>query len=353
MGSPPRDFLIVGIGASAGGIAALQSFFENVPANSGCAYVVILHLSPDFESRLAEILQRTAKIPVAQVREERQKVEPDHVYVIAPNSHLKMADGFLQCLPVTSYEERRAPVDIFFRTLAESHEGRSVAVILSGTGPNGSMGVKRVKEKGGIILVQDPKEAPYSDMARASIATDLVDYILPVAQIPEHILAYRRHVRDLPMPVENPDEIRSREERDEAALRDIFTTLRKKTGHDFSAYKRATILRRIGRRMAVRETATLEDYAALHKSIADEPHILLKDLLISVTNFFRDREAFELLERDVIPRILHGKNERGQRPDLGGGLRHRRGSLLAGHAFLRADTDDARGTGRPDFRVRH
>ncbi len=303
---PPDDFLIVGIGASAGGIAALKTFFEHVPAHSGCAYVVILHLSPDFESKLAEILQRTAAIPVEQVRDEKVRVEPNRVYVIPPNRHLQMVDGHLQCLPVTSYEERRAPVDIFFRTLAESHDGRAVAVILSGTGPNGSMGVKRVKEKGGIILVQDPQEAEYGDMPRASIETELVDFVLPVAEIPEHIGAYKRHVGTLPVP-ETDEEIRTRAELDEAAMRTIFTQLRTKTGHDFSSYKRATILRRISRRMAVRESRDIQDYAELMKRIPDEATILLKDLLISVTNFFRDKAAFRTLEREVVPRILEGK----------------------------------------------
>jgi two-component system, chemotaxis family, CheB/CheR fusion protein len=152
------EFLIVGIGASAGGIKALKEFFKNVPAATGMAYVVILHLSPDFESNLAEILQVSASIPVTQVK-GKVKVEPNHIYVIPPNKSLSTNDGFLSVSEIKRIEERRAPVDIFFRTLAQSHHSRAVTVILSGTGPNGSMGIKHIKGQGGICFVQDPHEA--------------------------------------------------------------------------------------------------------------------------------------------------------------------------------------------------
>lgn len=305
-----KDFLVVGLGASAGGIKALKEFFENVSERSNCAYVVILHLSPDFESKLAEILQTVSPIPVAQVREERVKVEPNNVYVIPPNKSLQMVDSYLQLSPITTYEERRAPVDIFFRTLAENADGRSVAVILSGTGPNGSMGVKRVKEKGGIIIVQEPQEAEYNDMPHASLDTGLVDYILPVRDIPAQILQYRDHM--LAAQAETDKAAHDKEERDEEAVRDIFTQLRVRTGHDFSSYKRATVMRRIARRMGVREVESLADYAELFRAKPDEAEALLKDLLISVTNFFRDRAAFEALEKKVIPALLKGK--RGDDP---------------------------------------
>ena len=244
----PDKFLIVGIGASAGGIKALKEFFARVPADSGMAYVVILHLSPDHDSQLAEILQTAAAIPVAQVT-ERVHLEPNHVYVVPPNQSLKMLDGFIVVSDVTGIEERRAPVDIFFRTLAESHDSRAVAVILSGTGANGSMGVKRIKEKGGVIFVQNPREAEYSDMPRNSLATGLVDDTLPASEIPAKIIAYRNNLGK----VQIPPEIETRTETDERALREIFTHLRVKTGHDFSNYKRATVLRRIERRINVRE----------------------------------------------------------------------------------------------------
>ena len=160
-----EDFLIVGIGASAGGIQALKQFFGNVPADSGAAYVVILHLSPEHESHLAEVLQTNSRISVTQVT-EKVKVEPNNVFVVSPNQSLAMADGHIVVSPIKTVEERRAPVDIFFRTLAESNHERAVCVVLSGTGADGSMGLKRVKECGGVVFVQNPREAEYNDMVR-------------------------------------------------------------------------------------------------------------------------------------------------------------------------------------------
>ncbi|MDQ2746278.1 MAG: PAS domain S-box protein [Acidobacteriota bacterium] len=298
----PEDFLIVGIGASAGGIKALKSFFGQVPADSGMAYVVILHLSPDHDSQLAAILQTTAAIPVAQVTEQTH-LEPNHVYVVPPDKSLRMLDGSIVVSDITRVEERRAPVDIFFRTLAESHDSRAVAVILSGTGANGSMGVKRIKEKGGVIFVQDPKEAEYEDMPRHSLATGLVDDTLRVAEIPAKIIAYRDNLGKIQI----LPETETRTDADERALRDIFTHLRVKTGHDFSNYKRATVLRRIERRINVRELKDLLEYADFMCEQPEETDALLRDLLISVTNFFRDRYAFDALETQILPKILEGK----------------------------------------------
>jgi two-component system CheB/CheR fusion protein len=302
-----QDFLVVGIGASAGGVQALREFFARIPAASGMAYVVILHLSPDHDSQLAAVLQSTTTMPVTQV-ERRVRVMPDHVYVIPPNRSLEIEDGYLEVSDVTSLEVRRAPVDIFFRTLAESHHERAVGVVLSGTGANGSMGLKRIKERGGCCIVQDPEEAEYSDMPRHSLATGLVDYVLPVAEIPAQIVAYGEQLKQLRL-IEEPEEQR---ESNEAALRDILTQLRVRTGHDFSNYKRATVMRRIGRRMIVQERSTLSAYAQFMHEHPQEAQALLKDLLISVTNFFRDPEAFEALEREVIPKLFEGKTSDDQ-----------------------------------------
>lgn len=299
--------LIVGLGASAGGIQAVKRFFEHVPADSGVAYVVILHLSPDHESRLAEVLQVSTALPVTQVQ-GRVRVEPNHVYVIPPHQSLAMSGDELVLSDMSRVEERRAPVDIFFRTLADSHGARAVCVILSGTGADGSMGMKRVKEQGGICLVQDPDEAEHGDMPRNAIATALVDDVLPVERIPAKILAYRENWRTLQLPEEPPTPAES----DEAALREIFSQLRTRTGHDFSNYKRATVLRRIARRMGIREVSTLPAYARYVAEHPDETQGLLKDLLISVTNFFRDSAAFEALEQRVIPALFAGKGENDQ-----------------------------------------
>ena len=297
-----NHFLIVGIGASAGGVAALRTFFEQVPADSGIAYVVILHLSPNHDSQLAEVLGSVAKIPVQQVT-EKITVEPNHVYVIPPNQHLTMQAGDIVVSPNLQISERRAPVDIFFRTLAESHKSHAVAVILSGTGANGSMGLKRVKENGGAVFVQNPREAQYSDMPRNAIATELVDEIMSVAEVPGKIIAYKNSIGTVDIPVAQP----LLEEEQQAALRDIFTQLHLRTGHDFSNYKRATILRRIERRINVRGLSSLSTYTTFLNETPEETQALLKDLLISVTNFFRDREAFHYLETTVIPRLIQNK----------------------------------------------
>jgi len=301
-----ENFLVVGIGASAGGVRALRSFFANVPAHTRMAYVVILHLSPDHDSQLAEVLQNVSLLPVTKV-EQRVRVEPDHVYVIPPNKSLEIKDGHIDVLDMTS-EVRRAPIDIFFRTLAQSHGPRAVSVVLSGTGANGSMGMKHVKEMGGLCIVQDPVEAEYDDMPRHSLATGLVDYILRAAQIPAQIIAYREQLKRIRIP--NPP-LDPNEDQVEA-LRDVLTQLRVRTGHDFWNYKRPTVLRRIARRVSVNELPDLIAYSHFMHENPAEATALLKDLLISVTNFFRDPTAFEALEREIIPKLFEGKGTEDQ-----------------------------------------
>jgi len=295
-------FLVVGIGASAGGIQALKEFFSLVPGNSGMAYVVILHMSPEHESRLAEILQVTSSIPVTQVA-AKEKIHPDHVYVIPPNQKLAITDGHLMLAEMIGIQERRSPVDLFFRTLAETNESRAVSVILSGTGANGSMGLKRIKEYGGIAIAQDLAEAEYTDMPRNAIATGMVDYVLPVRKMLARIISYKEHLGT----VQIPEELEEVQKTDEQALLGIFTHLRVRTGHDFSNYKRATVLRRIERRMGLRELRGLTEYAEYLREQPSEIQKLMKDLLISVTNFFRDPESLEQLAEKVIPRLFENK----------------------------------------------
>jgi two-component system CheB/CheR fusion protein len=294
------DFLIAGIGGSAGSIPAFQTFFRNVQPDSGVAYVVVLHLSPEYESRLAEVLQNTTSVPVTQVH-QAVRVVPDHVYVIPPNHSLAMQDGMLVPSQVTSFEERRAPIDIFFRTLADTHDSRAVSVILSGSGSDGSMGLRRVKERNGLVVVQDPTEAEFEEMPRNSIATGLVDFVLPAAMMPGKILAYRDQIRSTPVPFEDASE------GDEQALTEIFTLLRVRTGHDFTNYKRATTMRRLQRRLVIRELKRLSDYAQVLRDDPSEPEALLRELLISVTHFFRDAAVWNKIEHAIIPALLRGK----------------------------------------------
>ena len=227
------------------------------------AYVVILHMSPEHESKLAEILQTTSQIPVNQVT-ERVRIEPNHAYVIPPNRNLGMTDGHLALSEMLGHQGRRSPIDTFFGTLAENNQERGVSVVLSGTGADGAIGLKRVKEYGGVAFAQEPHEAEYDDMPRNAIATGMVDYVLPVADIPAKIVSYKEHLGVVQVPVNEIPRT------DEQALIDIFTQLRIRTGHDFSNYKRGTILRRIERRLGLREVRSLDAYARLLREDANE-----------------------------------------------------------------------------------
>jgi len=302
-----NEFLIVGVGASAGGVQALIEFFTAVPEKSGIAYVVILHLSPDHDSQLTSVLQRQTKLPIKQVI-DKENIEPDHVYVISPNKHLKMDGNIITATTNILMEERRAPVDIFFRTMSDQYGPRSIAVILSGTGANGSMGLKRVKERGGACFVQNPREAEFNEMPRNAISTKMVDEVLPVAKIPEKIISYKKSIYT----IEITDEPEKRSNDQQQALREIFTHLRLRTGHDFTNYKRPTLLRRIERRIHISGLSDLPSYAAYLHSNPDEPAALLKDLLISVTNFFRDKKPFEVIEFDVLPSLFKDKTSEDQ-----------------------------------------
>lgn len=299
-GSVP--FPIVGIGASAGGLKALQQFFTQMPADTGMAFVVILHLSPEYESNLAGVLQQTTAMPVTQVT-EAVRVEPNHVYVIPPTRQLSMSNDTIQLEDLIELPGRRASVDLFFRTLAETQGRRAAAIVLSGTGADGAVGIKRIKERGGVTLAQDPQEAEFDGMPRSTIATGLVDFVLPVGEMPETLMTYWRSGETVNLPVtDTPPAI------DEAeALREVFYLLRTRTGHDFSQYKRPTLMRRIGRRMQVTAVTDLPAYLEVVRTHPEEVQALLRDLLISVTNFFRDREAWLALEA-IIPEIFRNKN---------------------------------------------
>ncbi len=300
------DFPIVGVGASAGGLKALQQFFEHMPDDSGMAFVVILHLSPSYESNAASLLQHFTAMPVVQVT-EAVPVAPNHIYVIPPTKHLTMTDGMVRLQEPGGPRERRAPIDLFFRTLADTHGRSAGGVVLSGSGADGANGLKRIKEHGGVALAQDPEEAEYPDMPRSAIATGLVDYVLPVAGLPTALVEYWRGVETLQLPAESI----SQRDDDAEALSQILSLLRARTNHDFSQYKRPTLFRRIGRRMQVNAVSTLPSYLTILRAEREEVHALLRDLLISVTNFFRDQEAWLALE-SIVPQIFAGKRRDDQ-----------------------------------------
>jgi two-component system CheB/CheR fusion protein len=306
-GTEVADFTVVGIGASAGGIRALKEFFEQMPADSGMAFVAIVHLSQEHESSLANILQTCTSMPVTQVT-QTIKIEPNHVYVIPPSHHLAMVGGAIELTEPERNRGMRLPVDLFLRTLAEAHGKDGVAVILSGTGSDGSLGLKRIKENGGTVFAQDPLDAEYDGMPRSAIATNLVDVILPVAQLPGKIVAICKLGEKLKFPMEDMIDQEIALEPQTDTLREVLTLLRIRTGHDFSSYKRPTLLRRIARRLQVREVDDLPAYADLLREQPDEVQALLRDLLIIVANFFRDKEVFEFLEHHVVPDLFAGKS---------------------------------------------
>ncbi|KWT96982.1 MULTISPECIES: CheR family methyltransferase [unclassified Variovorax] len=287
---------LVGLGGSAGAIPALQVFLQSVPPESGLAFVVVLHLAAERESILAEILQRATPMRVMQVQ-TTSKVLPNTVYVIPPGKAIKSANGYLRLTDLQTQPGRRMAVDYFFRALADTHGPHSAAIVLSGGDGDGAIGIKRIKERGGLTIAQDPDEAEHGSMPNAAIATGMVDWVLPVSQMAARLLDYYKIEKTLRLPPEEGAQPASEApaDADEAILREILSFLRARTGRDFSYYKRATIVRRIGRRMQVNGVGDLPAYLNCLRTRSGEAGALLQDLLISVTNFFRDAECFDAL----------------------------------------------------------
>ena len=318
------EFPVVGIGASAGGIQALLTLFEHMPNDCGMAFVVIMHLSPKHESNIDKILQNVTKMPVLQVTQP-VAIERDHVYVIPPALDLSMNDGYLR---LQQPERERGPqvaIDLFFRALADVHHNHAVGVVLSGSGADGSVGLSRIKEQGGVTLAQAPEDAEYDSMPNSAIETGMVDIVLPAAEMPQRLVELSQNLqillarkdplsplseieqKDLPEGHVEYAQAHTQSKPNELALREILAALRARTGHDFRHYKQATVLRRIERRMQVNALRDMPSYARHLQSHPEETPALLADMLIGVTNFFRDREAFEALERDIIPALFEQK----------------------------------------------
>jgi two-component system CheB/CheR fusion protein len=293
------DFAVVGVGASAGGVQALLRLFESAPSSPDVAFVVVLHLSPDHASHAHDVLQSVTGLAVQQVRGP-VPLEKNHVYVIPPGKHLAMVDGYLR---LTDPQPPRLPptsIDVFFRSLADAHGARAVAVVLSGAGTDGSVGIARVRERGGITIAQRPEEAQYGEMPRNAIATGDVDLVLPVAEIIPRLLGLIQSAAQIELPAlsdpDGPPGGAKPPAPDAGAIDEILETLRTRTQHDFCNYKRGTIVRRIERRMQVNGLTTAAAYNAFLSENPDETPRLLADMLIGVTNFFRDPSAFEALE---------------------------------------------------------
>jgi two-component system CheB/CheR fusion protein len=305
-------FPVVGIGASAGGVQALSEFFRNAPATMDMAFVVILHLSADHESNADQILQRTTSMPVQQVT-SATSIEKNHIYVIAPGKQLLMSDDHLRVSDRLEEGVKILTIDAFFRTLAQAHGAHAMGIVLSGTGSDGSIGLSHIKEAGGVTMAQEPNDAEHPEMPQHAITTGQVDIVLPVAEMPKKLLELWRNAQRIripqPEPVDRPEdssEVQGAEA--ERALQDILMHLRVRTGHDFRHYKRATVLRRIERRLQVNGLSNLERYRDFLRGAPDETTALLADMLIGVTQFFRDREAFDVLRQTVMPSLFRAAN---------------------------------------------
>lgn len=320
------EFPVVGIGASAGGIQALMTFFEHMPNDCGMAFVVIMHLSPKHESNVDKIIQNVTKMPVLQVT-QAVAIERNRIYVIPPALDLSMNDGYLR---LQQPERERGPqvaIDLFFRALADVHHSHAVGIVLSGSGADGSVGLSRIKEQGGVTLAQAPDDAEYESMPSSAIETGMVDIVLPVAEMPQRLVELSQNLqvllarkdplsplsdieeKDIPEGEVEYAQAHTQSKPNELALREILAALRARTGHDFRHYKQATVLRRIERRMQVNALRDMPSYARHLQSHPEETPALLADMLIGVTNFFRDREAFEALERDIIPLLFEQKQD--------------------------------------------
>lgn len=296
---------VCGIGASAGGVEALQEFFSAIPANLGLAYVVIVHLAPDRKSELPEILARRTKMPVVQVGDhDKAELHPDHVYVIAPDRKLVITDKSVGASRFEQPRGQRAAIDLFFRSLAEKH-GDGYAVVLSGSGSDGTVGARAVKENGGVVLVQDPADAGHGAMPRSVISAGIADVVLPVRELAARLaeLAHNKHrLRELQPANESSSDAIT--EVDEQILRHVLELLRKHTRHDFSRYKRSTMLRRMTRRLELSGQLTMAGYLDHLRAHTEEVRALFNDLLISVTTFFRDSTAWSALQSQIIGPLL-------------------------------------------------
>ncbi|MDO5134993.1 MAG: chemotaxis protein CheB [Eubacteriales bacterium] len=298
-----EESLIIGVGASAGGVEALQQLFSCMPDGSGLSFVVVQHLSPDYKSLMADILGKTTKMAVCQA-EDKMYVEPNTVYLIPPKKYIKVRNNRLVLSELHPGALNR-PIDVFFASLAEEEGDRAIAVVLSGTGSDGTNGVKKVKEKGGLVIVQDPKSAKFDGMPVNAINTGVVDFILQPDEIVEEIMNFSQTPAIL-LDAERDD--RAVEDAlsftDEETFSYIYTILKNASGIDFTYYKRSTILRRIERRMIVTHTSSLPEFAKFLGDNEEEVNILIKEILIGVTNFFRDPSFFEELKYNVIYKIV-------------------------------------------------
>ncbi|MFW5976396.1 MAG: chemotaxis protein CheB [Bacillota bacterium] len=293
------SFPIVGIGASAGGLEAFKEFFSGMPDNNepGMAFVLIQHLAPDHKSSLRDIIQRCTDMEVLEV-EDGMKVQCNKVYIIPPSFSMTFSGGILRLNEPSAPRGQRMLIDDFFRSLAQDQGKRSIGVILSGTGSDGTLGVRAIKGEGGLVMVQEPASAKYDSMPRHALDTGLVDYELPSIEMLEQLIGYVSHE------FSTRSSIVTESSGKEEMLEEIFKLLLNHTGHDFSQYKNTTIYRRIQHRMSVQQIKTIDRYVKYLQQASEEVENLYRDLLIGVTSFFREPAAFNVLKKEVIPKVF-------------------------------------------------
>lgn len=288
---------IVGIGTSAGGLEALKTFFDNVPASCNLSFVIIQHLSPDYKSLMAELLAKNTQLPIYEV-ENNMEVKPSSVYLIPAKKNMMLKDGHLLLQDKSSGHDLNLPIDIFFRSMAEELGEKAICVVLTGTGSDGTHGVRAVKEVGGMVMVQSPETAKFDGMPRSAISTGLVDYILPISEMPSELIVFVENHKDIGHKIN---------ENNLDVLQEILSHLKKVTNLDFAEYKRPTLVRRISRRMSVTKCNQLSDYLEYLYANPQEAQILYKEFLIGVTKFFRDSEAFAELTKHL-EKLVSEKN---------------------------------------------
>ncbi len=295
-------FLYVGIGASAGGLDALKRFLSNIPENSGMAFIIVQHMDPTHKSGLVNILDKYTDLKVLEIVDGVQ-VESEHVYIIPPNKDLGILDGKLQLMDPIEPHGLRMPINYFFTSLAQDQGDKSVGIILSGFGTDGSLGLKSIKANGGICMAQDPSTAGSEGMPASAINTGLVDIILAPEEMPDKLSLYKKSSNKILKKILTP------EDKNIQALRKIFILIRNRTGHDFSQYKKSTVFRRVGRRMNLHQIEEISQYLRYLQKNPDEVDLLFKEFLINVTNFFRDPEAFESLKKGALNDLITEKSD--------------------------------------------
>ena len=304
--TPPHaePFPIVGVGASAGGLAAFEQFFSTMPPGQdpGMAIVFVQHLARDHKSILSDLIRRYTRMEVFEVT-DGMVVKPNCAYIIPPNRDMALVNGTLHLMEPTLARGIRLPIDFFFRSLAQDQRERAICIVLSGTGSDGTLGVRAVKGEGGMVMAQTPESTEYDGMPRSAIATGAVDFVLSPQEMPAKLLAY---VADAFDASRSPAEARPGQQPD--VLNKILLLLRSQTGHDFSQYKTNTVIRRVERRMAVHQIDGLEGYLRYMQLTRGEATALFRELLIGVTSFFRDSEIFDDIQRKVIPQLFAGKS---------------------------------------------